>query len=122
MSARIQSQIDSQQNEITNLKKEAVKFEAFKTAACQARYHQTMARICEIQCQIHRLQQRNENLDADLVAALGEEKARMAKGNQQEGAAKKLLAAQAAGKITAEEVSFLVESGAAGAVADKELE
>ena len=116
------SRIQAYKTEIAELKKEAAKFERFKSAAGQARYHQTMMRICELQCGVNNIKSRDESLDAELVKGLGEEKARMAKGNHQEAAAKKLLVAQAAGKISAEEVVYLVEVGSAASVDDKELE
>jgi len=116
------SRIKAHETEIAELKKEAAKFECFKSAAGQARYHQTMMRICELQCGVNNLKCRDESLDAELVKALGEEKARAAKSNNQVAAAKKLLVAQAAGKISAEEVAYLVEMGSAASVDDKELE
>lgn len=116
-------QKEAYERSIEYLQKEADRFKDAKTAWARAKYHETMKRICEYECQCAKLENTGElTLDADLVAIIGEEKARMAHANNQVPQVKKLIEASKAGKLSVEELAFIIECGAADKVGAKEIE
>lgn len=102
---------------------EAAKFREFKSCAGKAKYHAAMAILYETQCEINKRKTETDIslVDPELVAAVGEKFARMAKGNQQEAAFKRVVALRKAGKLSADELVFILDSGQAASVTEKEL-
>jgi len=117
-----QLQIESYKRSMAHAVQEAAAFREFKSCVGMAKYYETMAKICQYQCKINKLEVEDDALDPELVDALGEEKARAAKLERQEGAVKKLLALRKANKLSEAELLFVIEKSDAAGVSEKELE